>query len=259
MGGMFSVTADVNGSGMFQLEDRARVAVVGGGPTGSFFGIFALKMATMISKELSVTIFEPKDFTKDGPAGCNRCGGVISELLVQTLAVEGINLPDSVVRKGINSYKLHTDHGEVHIATPDFEKTIATVYRGGGPKGVVGEDKESFDNFLLEKAVRDGAVHVPKRVDRIKISGAGGKPMFFSKERELGEYDLVVGAFGVNSTSGKMFEEVGFGYLEPSTVTTAIAELHMGEAIVSECFGNSVHLFLLPDKGIKFAAMIPNG
>jgi len=253
------MTADVNGSGMFQLEDRARVAVVGGGPTGSFFGIFALKMATMISKELSVTIFEPKDFTKDGPAGCNRCGGVISELLVQTLAVEGINLPDSVVRKGINSYKLHTDHGEVHIATPDFEKTIATVYRGGGPKGVVGEDKESFDNFLLEKAVRDGAVHVPKRVDRIKISGAGGKPMLFSKEQELGEYDLVVGAFGVNSTSGKMLEEVGFGYLEPPTATTAIAELHMGETIVSAYFGNSVHLFLLPDKGIKFAALIPKG
>ena len=56
-------------------------------------------MAKMVGKELNITIFEPKDFTKDGPGGCNKCGGIISELLVQTLAVEGINLPDAVVRR----------------------------------------------------------------------------------------------------------------------------------------------------------------
>src|SRR5512142_194700 len=83
------------------LEDGANIAVIGGGPAGSFFSIFALKMAKMVGKDLNITIFEPKDFTKTGPAGCNHCGGVISELLVQTLAVEGINLPDTVVRKGI--------------------------------------------------------------------------------------------------------------------------------------------------------------
>ena len=74
------------------LGDKANIAVIGGGPTGSFFSIFALKMAKMVGKELNITIFEPKDFTKDGPGGCNKCGGIISELLVQTLAVEGINL-----------------------------------------------------------------------------------------------------------------------------------------------------------------------
>lgn len=241
----------------FQLEDGSRIAVVGGGPTGSFFGIFALKMARMVGKELSVTIFEPKNFTKDGPAGCNRCGGIISELLVQTLAVEGIILPDSVVRKGINSYNLHTNHGDVYIATPDFERTIASVYRGGGPKGMISEGKESFDGFLLQEAVRGGAVHETLRVDRIEFRN--GRPVLFSKEHEIGEYDLVVGAFGVNSTTAKIFEKIGFGYEEPPTAITAIAELCMGEDVVSEYFGNSVHLFLLPDKGMKFAAMIPKG
>ncbi|HYA31732.1 MAG TPA: hypothetical protein VED67_03160 [Thermodesulfovibrionales bacterium] len=57
----------------FFLGNGARVAVVGGGPTGSFFSIFALKMAKMIGKQLEVTIFELKDFTKDGSLGCNRC------------------------------------------------------------------------------------------------------------------------------------------------------------------------------------------
>ncbi len=239
------------------LDDGARIGVIGGGPTGTFFTIFALKMAQLIGKQLDITIFEPKNFIKDGPVGCNHCGGIISELLVQTLAVEGINLPDSVVRKGINSYNLHTNHGDVFIATPDLERTIATVYRGGGPKGMISEGKESFDNFLLGEAVREGAVHNPLRIDRIELRNK--RPVLFSKDQEIGDFDLVVGAFGVNSTTAKIFEEIGFGYKEPPTVKTAISELNLGKDMVGEYFGNSVHLFLLPDKGMKFAAMIPKG
>lgn len=243
--------------GQLALNDGSNIAVLGGGPTGSFFSIFALKMAKMIGKEINVTVFEPKDFTKDGPGGCNRCGGIISELLVQTLAVEGINLPDSVVRKGINSYRLHTTYGSVFISTPAFEKTIATVYRGGGPKGRAGEVKESFDKFLLSQAILEGAIHKQMRVDSIELRNR--KPVLFSKKSEVMEADLVVGAFGVNSTAGRMFEELGFGYKEPPTVIAAIAEIHIGKEKIAEHFGNSIHLFLLPDKGIKFAAMIPKG
>jgi flavin-dependent dehydrogenase len=239
------------------LEDGSNIAVVGGGPTGSFFTIFALKMAKMVGKELNITIFDPKDFTKDGSGGCNRCGGAISELLVQTLAVEGINLPDSVVQKGINSYNLHTNHGSVYIATPTHEKTIATVYRGGGPKGIIGKDKESFDKFLLDMAVKEGAIHNPIRIDRIEYSNK--RPVLFSKNQKIQEADLVVGAFGVNSTASKIFEDIGFGYKKPDTITTAIAEISFDKSIISEHFGNSIHLFLLPIKNIKFAAMIPKG
>lgn len=244
-------------SDQYTLQDGANIAVVGGGPTGSFFSIFALKMAKMIGKEITVTIFEPKDFTKEGPGGCNRCGGIISELLVQTLAVEGINLPDTVVRKGINSYRLHTNQGSVSIATPSLEKTIATVYRGGGPKGTLGQDMESFDHFLLNQAIYEGAVHKTFRVDRVDFRN--GRPLLFSKNVEIMQADLVVGAFGVNSSSGKIFEGLGFGYREPSNVTAAIAEISMAEDVAIGCFGSSIQLFLLPDKGIKFGAMIPKG
>ncbi|MEE8424018.1 MAG: hypothetical protein V3S49_05705 [Thermodesulfobacteriota bacterium] len=239
------------------LEDGANIAVIGGGPTGSFFSIFALKMAKMVDKELNITIFDPKDFTKDGPGGCNRCGGIISELLVQTLAVEGINLPDSVVQKGINSYNLHTNHGSVYIATPSQEKTIATVYRGGGPKGIIGKDKESFDKFLLSTAVKEGAVHNPIKIDKVEYRNK--RPVLFSQDQKIQEPDLVVGAFGVNSTASKIFEDIEFGYKKPHTVTTAIAEIGFDKSIISEYFGNSIHLFLLPIKDIKFAAMIPKG
>lgn len=241
----------------YSLEDNSNIAVVGGGPTGSFFSIFALNMAKMVGKKLNITIHEPKDFTKDGPLGCNRCGGIISELLVQTLAVEGINLPDSVVQRGINSYKLHTDYGSVYISTPALEKTIATVYRGGGPIGTVGKEKESFDNFLLNLAIKGGAVHNLAKIDRISYNNK--RPVLFSKDLKIQEADLVVGAVGVKSSTTKIFEDMDFGYKTPKTVTAAISEIHMDKEILSEYFGNSVHLFLLPIKDVKFAAMIPKG
>ena len=239
------------------MEDGANIAVIGGGPTGSFFSIFVLKMAKMVDKELNVTIYEPKDFTKTGPAGCNRCGGVISELLVQTLAVEGINLPNTVVRKGINSYRLHTNHGSVFIATPSFDKTIATVYRGGGPKGVIVPDTESFDYFLLNRAIEEGAVHKSLLVNKIEYRN--GRPVLFSQNRELMEADLAVGAFGLNSTTAKMIEGMNFGYTEPRVLTAAIAEIAMSGDAVARHFGNSIQLFLIPDPEITFAAMIPKG
>jgi flavin-dependent dehydrogenase len=239
------------------LHNGAQIAVVGGGPTGSFFSIFALKMAKMIEKSVQVAIYEPKDFTKDGPVGCNRCGGIISELLVQNLAVEGINLSDSVVQRGINSYRLHTQYGNVYIETPSKEKTIATVYRGGGPRGIIGSEKESFDRFLLDLAIREGAVHNRDKIDRIEYTN--GRPVLYSDGEKLQEPDLLVGAVGVKSQTFKIFEEMGFGYRKPETVTAAIAEIHMDKSTISEYFGTSVNLFLLPVTDIKFAAIIPKG
>jgi flavin-dependent dehydrogenase len=239
------------------LQNGAQIAVVGGGPTGSFFSIFALKMAKIMEKTVLVTIYEPKDFTRDGPIGCNKCGGIISELLVQNLAVEGINLPDSVVQRGINSYKLHTQYGNVYIETPSKEKTIATVYRGGGPRGIIGSEKESFDRFLLDLAIQEGAVHNHEKVDRIEYRN--NRPALFSKDTIIQEPDMVVGALGVKSQTFRIFEDMGFGYRKPETVSAAIAEIYMDKNTISEYFGTSVNLFLLPVKDIKFAAIIPKG
>lgn len=239
------------------LDDGSHISVIGGGPSGSFFSIFALKMAKIMGREISVTIFEPKTFAKDGPAGCNRCGGIISELLVQTLAVEGISLPDTIVRKGIHSYCLHTLAGDVTIQTPELEKTIATVSRNGGPLGMAGHDKESFDQFLLGQAIAEGAIHRPLRIERAEHHA--DRVVLSSQDQIVAESDLVVGAFGINSTTPKLVQDLGFGYQEPETVTTAIAELVMEQETVRERFGDSIHLFLLPDRELKFAAMIPKG
>jgi flavin-dependent dehydrogenase len=67
------------------LDDGSQVAVIGGGPAGSFFSYFLLDSANRLGIDVTVDIYEPRVFSKSGPAGCNMCGGIISESLVQML------------------------------------------------------------------------------------------------------------------------------------------------------------------------------
>jgi flavin-dependent dehydrogenase len=119
-----------------ELADGSRIGVIGGGPAGSLFAYFASKFAQQMELDLTVDIYEPRDFSKPGSAGCNMCGGIVSETLVQALAIEGITIPGGVVQRGIDSYLLHTDRQSVRIDTPLHEKRIAAVHRGGGPRDV---------------------------------------------------------------------------------------------------------------------------
>src|SRR4030066_2098195 len=107
------------------LQDGSRIAVIGAGPAGSMFSYFLLTMAESVALDLKVDLYEPRHFCHRGPAGCNHCGGVVSESLVQRLATEGIALPDDVVARGLESYTLHMDVGDVEIATPLHESRIA--------------------------------------------------------------------------------------------------------------------------------------
>ena len=139
------------------LNDRSSIAVIGGGPSGSFFSYFALDFAKRIDLDISLDIYEPKNFTKPGAGGCNHCGGIVSESLVQKLSTDGIVLPSSIIRRGIETYTLHIEHGNTIIKTPKEEQRIASVYRGAGPKGCINNSQESFDNHLLELCNKKGA------------------------------------------------------------------------------------------------------
>ena len=100
------------------LENGFRVAVIGGGPAGSFFSYFLLEIAERVGLKIQVDIHEPRDFGIPGPLGYNMCGDVLYESLAQSLAVEGINLPETVVPRGVERNMLHLDPGSVCIQTP---------------------------------------------------------------------------------------------------------------------------------------------
>src|SRR6266508_2369994 len=127
-------TTRAQASGRPVLGNGSRIGVVGGGPAGSFFSYFLLDIAQRVGLDLTLDLYEARDFSVLGAAGCNMCGGIISESLVQTLAAEGIILPPTVVERGIDSYVLHMDLANVRIETPRHEKRIAAVHRGGGPR-----------------------------------------------------------------------------------------------------------------------------
>ena len=64
-----------------KLQSGGKIAVVGGGPAGSFFSYFALGIADQIGLDITLDIYEPQNFFMTMPRSCNKCGGIISETL----------------------------------------------------------------------------------------------------------------------------------------------------------------------------------
>ncbi len=238
-------------------EDVFRVGVVGAGPAGSFFSYFLLLFADRLEKPVQVDVYDPRDFSQRGPAGCNMCGGIVSESLIQSLALEGINLPETVVQRGIDSYVMHTAIGTCRLETPTHEKRIAAVHRGAGPRTSQELKGNSFDGYLLDMAVGKGATYHRGRVSNLRWND--GRPELQVGTLPPKTYDLLVGAVGVNSPDLKLFENLGFRYQRPRVVRTYITELSFGAAGVKSLFGSSMHVFLLNLPRLDFAALIPKG
>ena len=150
-----------------QLDDGSRIAVIGGGPAGSFFSYFVLSMTELLGIEVELDIYEPKDFSRPGPAGCNMCGGIVHESPVQILATEGINLPPTVVQRGIDSHFMHLGVGDVRIETPLHEKRIGALHRGAGPRTVKERKWDGLDGHLLSLAEKQGANVIHGRLAEI--------------------------------------------------------------------------------------------
>jgi flavin-dependent dehydrogenase len=238
------------------LEDGSRIGVIGGGPAGSLFAYFALVFAERLGLDLRVDIYEPRDFSKPGLDGCNMCGGVVSESLIQAMALEGINLPSTVVQRGIDSYVLHTKDAIVRLDTPLQEKRIATVHRGSGPTDARKVAGGGLDGFLLDLACKQGATVLKTAVN--KMGWDNGRPRV-DFDQSTQTYDLLVGATGVNSAGRQIFEDLGFQSRPPKTAQAYITELDLGQEATNKYFSSSVHVFLLDLPHLKVASIIPKG
>lgn len=244
-------------SELFLLDDGSKIAVVGGGPAGSFFTYFALDFADRLGIDLQIDVYEPKDFNCAGPAGCNHCGGIVSESLIQSLSTAGIVLPSNVIQKGIESYTLHLEQGSTVIETPFNEQRIAAMFRGFGPLGTVNSEFASFDNHLQELCQKMGASLVNDRVTSAERTADG--ITLHTKSGQKKKYDLVVGAVGLNGKTLDIFKSICQSFEPPQTTKTFISEFKMDPADIDRHFGNSMHVFLLNLPNIKFGALIPKG
>lgn len=239
-----------------RLQDGSRVGVIGGGPAGSLFAYFLLSLARRTGLKLEVDVYEPRDFTRPGPSGCNMCGGIVSESLIQELLAEGIRLPQGLVRRTIDSYVLHTDGGSVKIDAPRRGKTTAAVQRGGGPGGLQEVARGGLDSHLLTLAQELGARVESARVRDVGWTGDRPRVQFQGGTRD---YDLLVGATGVNSAGWQLFERLGLPGPRPETTRAYIAEMSLGRETITRHFGDSMHILLLNVPRLDFAALIPKG
>jgi flavin-dependent dehydrogenase len=239
------------------LKNGSRVAVIGGGPSGSFFSYFLLDLADRVGVDLKVDIYEPRDFSLPAPQGCNMCAGVISETLVQNLAVEGINLPASVVQQPISSYILHTGLGSQRLDAASHEKRIGAIFRGGGPRDIQNIRIRGFDDHLLSLAKSKGANIIRSRVTGVERLEDYIQVRAHSSTAE--GYDLLVVAAGVNTAALKLLEDGDSKYKPPQTTKTALREYFLGKQTIDKYFGDSLHVFLLDIPRLDFAMIVPKG
>ncbi|MFO0793552.1 MAG: hypothetical protein U0586_05755 [Candidatus Brocadiaceae bacterium] len=245
------------------LQDNANIMVIGGGPAGSFFSHFALNFARRYGRKVNVTILDGRDFIQKGPVGCNMCAGVLSETLIQKMEAEGIVLPKTRAQQEIDGYYMQTQERGIPLHHPErgHKPRIITVFRGNGPRFSDLTANISFDDFLLRHVESQGVKVVPAVVEEIELAQDPHDLVNIvykeAETRKKMSAHLVVGAFGLNTALIKRIVGKEFGYREPPSVRTCNAELYLGRSFIQERFRNTIYVFALGIKQIKFAAFIP--
>ena len=182
-------------AGVPVLGKRSRIAVIGAGPAGTFFADTALKISKEKNLEVSIVLFDGKDFTERGIKGCNLCAGVISETLENHLKARGIVLPSEKVLERIEGYSFQGKVGGVQLKHPMNRKSITTVFRGNGPRLSSEGSNVSFDDYLLEHVQKKGLRVIRRLVKRIELSKEPVKPIRIvyevGKREVVYEADLV--------------------------------------------------------------------
>jgi flavin-dependent dehydrogenase len=247
-----------------RLGDGSRIAVIGGGPAGSFFAHFARRRAASLGLAVSTTIFDGKNFLERGPRGCNLCAGVISGNLEARLRLEGLLLPEQRILSRIHGYRLHVGGQTLRLSCAENRQPpIATVFRGNGPRGSCFPGVVSFDDYLLHDARDRGAEIIPLPVWKIELPRARASPaaLLFGDRRfpERREFDLIVGAFGVNSFLFRDVQKLGFGYRPPATLTTFQAEYRWAGSEGAGRPENDIHVFLPRSPSIRYVTIVPKG
>ena len=160
------------------LQNGDRVAIVGGGPAGSFFAITLLREARHRNRHLDVVIVEKRGPTDQGSEdfqcqGCNFCAGLISPRLNEILSAQGLAVPDEIIQGRIDYVWIHGQWKNFRLRVPQ-DMRMYSVFRGSLPGRRLGRPA-GFDGFLLGEAVKEGARVQYGDVQAIAY-GAAGKP-----------------------------------------------------------------------------------
>jgi len=235
-----------------RIKTGSKVAVVGGGPAGSFFALFLLKYAREMAIYPEITIFEPRNLFKPGPAGCKGCAGILSMLAFHNFDDLGLTLPEEIIQRRIERYTVQSPHASITINGPENNMQIVSIYRGGGPLSSHGINISGFDGWLLEQAKERGAKVEEDRVESIHLNDEAGIDV---AGRKL-SFDLIVLAAGVNSRPIKI---TGLEYVPPKTQIMSQDELYVVADAEESRYSNTATAFLVPHSGLIFGTLVPKG
>ena len=231
-----------------RLENGSQVAIVGGGPSGSFTALHLLQQAADANLDIKVTIFEARDFCRAGPGGCNKCAGILSSALMHNLKQLDLEIPLEVIQAELDTYVLHAGKSQLPIHLPDPGRKIISVYRGGGPLKGSKPYPASFDFWLQDQALLRGAEIRKTRVQSIKMAPY---PQVITP-REALKADLVVLATGVNS---RLRLDPALEYQPPRTEVMAQDEI----PLPTKDLDNKIHIYFDYPAGLIFGGLIPKG
>jgi len=233
-----------------------RIAIIGGGPAGTVAALNLLHLARRNDRPIDVLLLDRKTFTQFGPAGCNLCAGVMSAALIHDLENLGVIIPPHVIQQKILGYDMVTRRGSIFLPRPPGS-VIYTAYRGIGPRGLEYDEERSFDAFLLRSAIQAGAEYRNSLVMEVRRRADAPVFQIQCQDGETVDADVIIGAFGINSTLGRRLTSLGTGYRAPRTVFACQAEVPLDEAFINEHYQGQIKIINLGLHRIRFASLTP--
>ncbi|MBT7789837.1 MAG: NAD(P)/FAD-dependent oxidoreductase [Calditrichaeota bacterium] len=228
---------DVRKGSFGPLENDSVVVIVGGGPSGSGCAMAFLQEAEKRNIRLQVIIYEGKVFKKS--THHNQCAGVLSPPIVELLKSElNVEFPYELTQRNIEGYILHGNKKSIKLIE---ENCLSHAMH-----------RVNFDEYLLNEARKHGAEVINARVTGIEIHNNCAR--IYSEGGNL-KADLVVGAFGLDEGASAIFSR-DVGYEQPHYLDSILTKIHPDPDFIDE-FGDYIHAFLPPVKGIEFGAVTP--
>ncbi|MBI4465733.1 MAG: hypothetical protein HY647_13600 [Acidobacteria bacterium] len=258
------------------LQNNECVAIIGGGPAGSFFAIHLLREAKRLQRHFDVVIIEkrgPADSVIEGfqCRGCNFCAGGISPRLNEILEEQNLLIPDEIIQGRFAYVWIQGQWKNFRLKVPK-DKRMYSVFRGSLPSRRSGRPA-GFDGFLLGEAVKEGARILYGIVQDIAY-GASGMPSLTvrtqSGERISLEAGFVAIATGINAqccfddrgdTLFASVKRLNPAFVPGKSRQTFIFELDVGEDYLKRHLHREMYFIENGSKHLvlEHTALVPKG
>jgi flavin-dependent dehydrogenase len=258
------------------LRDNDCVAIVGGGPAGSFFAIHLLQEAKRLHRHLDVVIVEKRGLTDLGADGfhcwgCNFCAGGISPRLNEILEEHGLVVPEEIIQGHIDYVWIKGQWKNFRLRVPKGMR-MYSVFRGSLPNKRSGRPG-GFDGFLLGEALKKGARVLYGKVEAIAYAASGMPRLTVrtqSGERIPLEAGFVTIATGINAHGGLDYRNdtliASLKGLNPAFVPgksrkAFIFELEVGEEYLARHMHREMYFIEYASKhlALEHTALVPKG